>query len=422
MPRYPFPSIVVTGIGVVTPIGNSKNDFWQAMMRGESGAAPITRFDAHEYDTHFACEVKNFDVQQFISRKEAQRMDPFTHYAVASAEMALLDAGLDADARTKLDTERVGVMFGSGIGGMWTYHKQQEELYKRGGNPDRISPFFVPMLISNIAAGQIAIRYGFKGPNYGAVSACATSSHCIADAMMLLQRGDADMILAGGSEAVITPMGIGGFGAMRALSTRNDAPHKASRPFDKDRSGFVMGEGGAVLVLETLEHAEARGARIYAVAAGFGLTDDAFHITHPAEGGEGAVRSMRLAMRDAGIEPHEIGYINAHGTSTPLNDKNETAAIKAVFGAHAANLAVSSTKSMTGHLLGAAGAVEAAATVLALHHDTLPPTINYDTPDPECDLFYVPNKPVERSIHAAISNTFGFGGHNASLCFTKFSQ
>ncbi len=421
MSRYPFPTIVVTGIGVVTPIGNSKEEFWQAMMLGKSGSAPITRFDASAYDTHFACEVKNFDVQKFVSRKEAQRMDPFTHYAIASAEMALLDAGLDAETRTNLDGERVGVMFGSGIGGMWTYHIQQEELYKRGGNPDRISPFFVPMLISNIAAGQIAIRYGFKGPNYGAVSACATSSHCIADAMMLLQRGDADMMLAGGSEAVITPMGIGGFGAMRALSTRNDAPEKASRPFDKERSGFVMGEGGAVLVLETLEHAQKRGARIYAVAAGFGLTDDAYHITHPAEGGEGAVRSMRLAMRDAGVQPEDIGYINAHGTSTPLNDKNETSAIKTVFGQHAHNLAVSSTKSMTGHLLGAAGAVEAAATVLALHHNTLPPTINYEVPDPDCDLFYVPNTPVERSIHAAISNTFGFGGHNASLCFTKLS-
>ncbi|MCS6808860.1 MAG: beta-ketoacyl-ACP synthase II [Bacteroidota bacterium] len=419
MSRYSFPTIVVTGIGVVSPIGNSKDEFWQAMMLGKSGAGPITRFDATCYDTHFACEVKNFDVQQFVSRKEAQRMDPFTHYAIAAAEMALLDAGLDINARTRLNNERVGVVFGSGIGGMWTYHKQQEELYKRGGNPDRISPFFVPMLIANIAAGYIAIRYGFKGPNYGTVSACATSSHCIADAMMLLQRGDADVILAGGSEAVITPMGIGGFAAMRALSTRNDAPEKASRPFDKERSGFVMGEGGAVLVLETLDHAQRRGARIYAVAAGFGLTDDAYHITQPAEGGEGAVRSMRLALHDARLQPKDIGYINAHGTSTPLNDKTETAAIKTVFGEHAYKLAVSSTKSMTGHLLGAAGAVEAAATVLALYHGILPPTINYEVPDPDCDLFYVPNIPVQRNIDAAISNTFGFGGHNVSLCFTK---
>jgi 3-oxoacyl-[acyl-carrier-protein] synthase II len=419
MPRFPFPTVVVTGIGVVTPIGNDKDAFWRAMTLGKSGAAPITRFDASAYDTRFACEVKDFDAQHFVSRKEAQRMDPFTHYAVASAAMALEDANINPET---LDKNRVGVVFGSGIGGMWTYHKQQEELYRRGGNPDRISPFFVPMLISNIAAGHIAIRYGFKGPNYGAVSACATSSHCIADAMMLLQRGDADVILAGGSEAVITPMGIGGFGAMRALSTRNDEPEKASRPFDKDRSGFVMGEGGAVLVLETLEHALAREARIYAVAAGFGLTDDAYHITHPAEGGEGAARSMQLALADAGLQPEDIGYINAHGTSTPLNDVNETQAVKTVFQDHAYKLVVSSTKSMTGHLLGAAGAVEAAATVLALHNATAPPTINYETPDPDCDLFYAPNAPVERPFFAAISNTFGFGGHNASLCFRKLDE
>jgi 3-oxoacyl-[acyl-carrier-protein] synthase II len=419
MPRFPFPTVVVTGIGVVTPIGNNKDAFWHAMTLGKSGAAPITRFDASAYDTRFACEVKDFDAQHFVSRKEAQRMDPFTHYAVASAAMALEDANINPET---LDKNRVGVVFGSGIGGMWTYHKQQEELYRRGGNPDRISPFFVPMLISNIAAGHIAIRYGFKGPNYGAVSACATSSHCIADAMMLLQRGDADVILAGGSEAVITPMGIGGFGAMRALSTRNDEPEKASRPFDKDRSGFVMGEGGAVLVLETLEHALAREARIYAVAAGFGLTDDAYHITHPAEGGEGAARSMQLALADAGLQPEDIGYINAHGTSTPLNDVNETQAVKTVFQDHAYKLVVSSTKSMTGHLLGAAGAVEAAATVLALHNATAPPTINYETPDPDCDLFYAPNAPVERPFFAAISNTFGFGGHNASLCFRKLDE
>jgi 3-oxoacyl-[acyl-carrier-protein] synthase II len=419
MPRFPFPTVVVTGIGVVTPIGNDKDAFWRAMTLGKSGAAPITRFDASAYDTRFACEVKDFDAQHFVSRKEAQRMDPFTHYAVASAAMALEDANINPET---LDKNRVGVVFGSGIGGMWTYHKQQEELYRRGGNPDRISPFFVPMLISNIAAGHIAIRYGFKGPNYGAVSACATSSHCIADAMMLLQRGDADVILAGGSEAVITPMGIGGFGAMRALSTRNDEPEKASRPFDKDRSGFVMGEGGAVLVLETLEHALAREARIYAVAAGFGLTDDAYHITHPAEAGEGAARSMQLALADAGLQPEDIGYINAHGTSTPLNDVNETQAVKTVFQDHAYKLVVSSTKSMTGHLLGAAGAVEAAATVLALHNATAPPTINYETPDPDCDLFYAPNAPVERPFFAAISNTFGFGGHNASLCFRKLDE
>lgn len=417
MPRYNFPKVVITGIGVVTPIGNSKEEFWQAMMSGKSGSAPIASFDASQYDTRFACEIKNFDPQQFISRKEVNRMDPFTQYAMASAAMALDDAGMNTDT---LDKNRVGVVFGSGIGGMWTYHKQQASLYERGGSPDRISPFFVPMLISDIAAGHIAIRYGFKGPNYGTVSACATSAHALADALMLLQRGNADVILAGGSEAVVCPMGIGGFGAMRALSTRNDAPEKASRPFDKERNGFVMGEGGAVLILETLEHAQKRGAsRIYAELAGMGLTDDAFHITQPAEGGEGAVRSMKLALEDAEILPGDIDYINAHGTSTPFNDKNETAAVKTVFGDHAYTLAMSSTKSMTGHLLGAAGAVEAAATVLAMHNSMLPPTINYEFPDPDCDLFYVPNAPVQRPVRAALSNSFGFGGHNVSLCFKQ---
>lgn len=420
MPRYSYPRVVITGMGVVTPIGNSTDEFWDAMLRSRSGSAPITRFDATEFDTHFGCEVKGFDALQFLSRKEAQRMDLFAQYALASTIMAMHDAGLDTDSGIKLNGERVGVICGSGIGGMWTYHNQQQSLYERGGKPDRISPFFVPMLISDIAAGHIAIRYGFKGPNYGTVSACATSSHALADALMLLQRGDADVMLAGGSEAVICPMGIGGFNAMKALSTRNDDPASASRPFDRDRSGFVMGEGGGMLVLETAEHAMNRGAKIYAELAGIGLTDDAFHITQPAEGGEGAVRSMQLAVHDARLMLSDIGYINAHGTSTPYNDKNETAAIKTLFGDHAYRLAVSSTKSMTGHLLGAAGAVEAVATVLALYHGILPPTINYTTPDPDCDLFYVPNVPVHRAVSAAISNTFGFGGHNASLCFKKF--
>ncbi len=417
MARYAYPKIVVTGVAAVTPIGNTKEEFWTGMMSSQSGAAPISRFDTAEFDTKFACEVKGFDVQQFLSRKEAQRMDMFTHYALATAIMAIEDAAVNVNA---LNKERVGVICGSGIGGMWTYHHQQASLYERGGKPDRISPFFVPMLISDIAAGHIAIRYGFKGPNYGTVSACATSSHAIADALMLLQRGDADMILAGGSEAVICPMGIGGFNAMRALSTDNDNPARASRPFDANRSGFVMGEGGGMLVLETAEHAMNRGAKIYAELAGMGLTDDAFHITQPAEGGEGAVRSMKLCIEDAGLQVQDIDYINAHGTSTPYNDKNETTAIKTLFGDHAYKLAVSSTKSMTGHLLGAAGAVEAVATVLAMHYSMLPPTINYETPDPDCDLFYVPNQPVQRDIQAAISNTFGFGGHNASLCFKRF--
>lgn len=416
MPRYNFPKIVITGVGAVTPIGNTIDEFWNGMMSGSSGAAPITRFDAAEFDTKFACEVKGFDPLLFITRKEVQRMDLFTQFAIAAASMAVDDSGLNFDNE---DRTRVGVVCGSGIGGMWTYHHQQQALYERNGKPDRISPFFVPMLISDIAAGHIAIRYGLKGPNYGTVSACATSSHAIADALMIMQRGDADIMLVGGSEAVICPMGIGGFNAMKALSTRNDSPESASRPFDNTRDGFVMGEGGAILVLETLEHALDRGATIYAEVAGIGLTDDAFHITQPAPGGEGAVRSMKLCIEDAGLSLADIDYINAHGTSTPFNDRNESEAIKTLFGDHAYKLAVSSTKSMTGHLLGAAGAVEAAATALAIHKSMLPPTINYVNPDPNCDLNYVPNKPIEREIKAAVSNTFGFGGHNASVCFKR---
>lgn len=419
MQRTTPPRVVITGLGAVTPIGNTVQEFWNGMLAGTSGAAPITRFDATEFDTRFACEVKNYDPLLHINRKEVQRMDLFTQFAMSAAVMAMEDAGMDME---KVDTERAGVIFGSGIGGMWTYHHQQQNLYDRGGKPDRISPFFVPMLISDIAAGHIAIRYGLKGPNYGTVSACATSSHSIADAFMLMQRGMADVMLAGGAEAVICPMGIGGFNAMKALSTRNDDPSTASRPFDKDRDGFVMGEGGGILVLETLEHAMNRGARIYAEVAGIGLTDDAFHITQPAPGGEGAVRSMRLAVADAGLEPTDIDYINAHGTSTPFNDKSESAAIRTVFGDHAEALSVSSTKSMTGHLLGAAGGIEAIACALAIHHQTAPPTINQFNADPECTLDYVANAPKKREIKAAISNTFGFGGHNATICFKAFSE
>jgi 3-oxoacyl-[acyl-carrier-protein] synthase II len=414
-----IPRVVITGVGAVTPIGNTAADFWQGMMEGRSGAAPITRFDATDFDTRFAAEVKNYDPLQHISRKEVQRMDLFAQFAMSAAVMAVENAGISFETTNR---ERVGVVFGSGIGGMWTYHHQQQNLYERGGKPDRISPFFVPMLISDIAAGHIAIRYGLKGPNYGTVSACATSSHSIADAFMLMQRGMADVMLAGGSEAVVCPMGIGGFNAMKALSTRNDDPSTASRPFDKDRDGFVMGEGGGILVMETLEHAMNRGATILAEVAGIGLTDDAYHITQPAAGGEGAVRSMRLAIEDAGLVPSDIDYINAHGTSTPFNDKSESAAIGTVFGDHAANLLVSSTKSMTGHLLGAAGAVEAIATTLAIANGIAPPTINQFTPDPECTLDYVANAPKAMTIRAALSNTFGFGGHNATLCFKAFSE
>jgi 3-oxoacyl-[acyl-carrier-protein] synthase II len=334
--------------------------------------------------------------------------------------MAIEDSGLNLDL---IDKNRAGVIIGSGIGGMWTYHNQQKNLFDRDGVPDRISPFFVPMMISDIAAGHVAIRYGFKGPNYATVSACATSSHAIADALMIMQRGDADVMLVGGSEAVVCPMGIGGFNAMKALSTRNDSPITASRPFDAGRDGFVMGEGSGVMVFETLEHALSRGAEnIYGIVAGFGLTDDAFHITQPAPGGEGAVRSMQLSIKDAGLMPNDIDYINAHGTSTYHNDKNESAAIIQVFGEHAFNLAVSSTKSMTGHLLGAAGAIEAIATLMAINHSMVPPTINYEVPDPDCTLNYTPNTPVKKVIKAAISNTFGFGGHNASICFKAYEE
>ncbi len=419
MPKYDFPTVVITGIGTVNPIGNNIGEFWDNMMAGKSGAAPITKFDASEFPTRFACELKGYDPLDHMNRKEIQRMDLFAQYAMSASAMAVEDSGIDFE---KTDKDRVGVIIGSGIGGMWTYHHQQQQLYDRGGKPDRISPFFVPMLISDIAAGYVAIRWGLKGPNYATVSACATSSHSIADSLMLLQRGDADVMLVGGAEGVICPMGVGGFNAMRALSKRNDDPAGASRPFDKDRDGFVMGEGGGVLVLETLDHARDRGANIYAELAGFGLTDDAFHITQPAEGGEGAVRSMRLAIKDAGLTPNDIDYINAHGTSTSFNDRNETKAIKTVFNDHAYKMAISSTKSMTGHLLGAAGAIEAIAATLAIKNSMVPPTINYHTPDPDCDLNYVPNKPEKREIKAILSNTFGFGGHNATICIKAFSE
>ncbi len=421
MPKYNFPKVVVTGIGAVTPIGNTADEYWQGMMESKSGAAPLTAFDASDFKTKFACEVKGYDPLLHMNRKEIQRMDRFTQFAISAATMAIEDAGIDFE---KTDQDRVGCIFGSGIGGMLTYHEQQQTLYDRGGKPDRISPFFIPMLISDIAAGHIAIRWGLKGPNYATVSACATSSHAIADGLMLIQRGDADVMLVGGSEAVLCPMGVGGFNSMKALSTRNDSPETASRPFDKDRDGFVMGEGGGLIILETEEHAKARGAKIYAEFGGIGLTDDANHITAPAPGGEGAVRSMRAAIEDAGLIPSDIDYLNAHGTSTPPNDRNETAAMKTVFGDHAINgdLAISSTKSMTGHLLGASGAIEAIAAILAMKNNMVPPTINYTTPDPDCDLNYTPNKPVEKEINAVISNTFGFGGHNATLCFKAYEE
>jgi 3-oxoacyl-[acyl-carrier-protein] synthase II len=414
MARNNFPKVVVTGIGAVTALGNNVSDFWDGLINGKSGAAPIASFDTTDFETKFACEVKGFDVQQFLNRKEYQRMDLFCHYAMATAIMAIEDSGLNIENE---DMERIGVIIGSGIGGMNTLTEQIRTFVERG-KPDRISPFFIPMMITDIASGHVAIKYGFRGPNYATVSACATSSHSLADALMLLQRGAADVMISGGAEAAIGHMGVGGFNALKALSTRNDSPATASRPFDKDRDGFVIGEGAGTLVLETEEHALNRGAKIYAEFAGFGLSDDAFHITQPTL--HGPVNSMKFALRDAGLVTEDIDYINAHGTSTPFNDRNETAAIKELFGDHAYKMLISSTKSMTGHLLGAAGAVEAIASVLAIQNGIIPPTINYTTPDPDCDLNYVPNVAVKKDINIALSNTFGFGGHNASLIFKKY--
>ncbi len=417
MEKYTGRRVVITGMGAVTPIGNTCPEFWDAMLEGRSGADYITRFDASDYDTKFACEVKNFDPVALLDRKTANRTDLFTQFALVATAEAMRDAGLDADS---VNAERSGVIFGSGIGGMWTYQHQQTTLFETGG-PHRISPFFIPMLISNIAAGMISMRYNLKGPNYATTSACATSAHAITDAFILIQRGNADMMVTGGSEAVVTPMSIGGFNAMRALSTRNESPKTASCPFDVNRDGFVLGEGAGALVLESLEHAQARGARVYAELVGVGMTADAYHMTAPAPGGEGAHRAMKIALVDAGLEPSSVDYINTHGTSTPLGDLAEVQAIKHLFGDHAYKLLISATKSMTGHLLGAAGAVEAIATIMALVNDTVPPTINNVTPDPEVDIDFVPNAPRKAPVNVAITNAFGFGGQNASIVFRKFA-
>ncbi len=410
--------VVVTGAGAITPIGIGKSEYWNALLKGVNGVDLITKFDASNFETQFAAEVKNFDPENFFDRKSAKRLDPFSQFALAASDMAIVDSGMNLD---KVDKEHFGVIFGSGIGGMVT-NQQQHWNYYESKNPRLISPFFVTMMISDIAAGQISIKYGLKGPNYATTSACATSSHAIADAFMLIQRGSADIMLCGGSEAAITEMSIGGFNAMKALSRWNDRFKEASRPFDKDRNGFVMGEGSGAIVLEEFEHAVSRGAEIYCEISGVGLTGDAYHITAPSPGGEGAVRSMREAIRDAGVSLNDVDYINAHGTSTPYNDVNETIAIKTVFGEHAYKMVVSSTKSMTGHLLGAAGGIEAVATVLSIKHNTIPPTINLTNPDPECDLNYSPLKATSKEVNCAISNTFGFGGHNASLLFKKLEE
>jgi 3-oxoacyl-[acyl-carrier-protein] synthase II len=410
--------VVVTGLGVVTSIGIGVDNFWAGLQEGRNGCGLITRFDTTNFDTKFAFEIKNFDPDQFVDRKTSKRMDLFALYAMVAAEMAITGSQINLE---KVDREKFGVIFGSGIGGMTTL-EQQHWIYFESKSPRKLSPFFVTMMISDIAAGQISIRYGLKGPNYATTSACATSSHAIADAYMLIQRGSADLMICGGSEASITEMAIGGFNAMRALSTWNDRYLEACRPFDKDRSGFVMGEGAGILLLEEYHHAVNRGAKIYAELGGIGLTADAYHITAPAPNGEGAYRSMKEAMRDAGINPQDVDHINAHGTSTPYNDVNETNAIKSAFGDHAYKMVINSTKSMTGHLLGAAGGVEAVTTILSLVNNKIPPTINLTNPDPECDLNYSPLKPTEREINCAISNTFGFGGHNASLLFKKLEE
>jgi 3-oxoacyl-[acyl-carrier-protein] synthase II len=410
--------VVVTGMGAITPIGVSVEEFWNNALAGVSGADFITLFDTTEFKTKFACEVKGFVPENFMDRKAVQRMDRFTHYAVAAAGMAIADAGLSPESA---DYNRVGVIIGSGIGGMWTNWNQQNVMIEEN-SPRRISPFFVPMLISDIAAGHVSILHGFKGPNYATTSACATSAHAIGDSLMLIERGDADVMVTGGAESAICPMGVGGFNAARALSTNNENPKGASRPFDKDRDGFVMGDGGGILILEELGHAVRRGARIYAELTGMGFTADAYHITEPAPGGEGVVRAMRIAIANAGLQPEDVSVINAHGTSTLYNDRNETAAIKTVFGDHATKLKINATKSMTGHLLGAAGAVEAIVSTLMIHTGKVHPTINYTTPDPECDLDYVPNKAIDHDVNVVLSNSLGFGGHNVSLVFRKYTD
>ncbi|UCF63713.1 MAG: beta-ketoacyl-ACP synthase II [bacterium] len=407
--------VVITGMGVLSPIGNSIKEFWGGILSGKSGAGPITKFDTTAHTTKFACEVKNFSTENILEPKEASRLDEFSQYAIVTAYEAINDSGIDFE---KEDRERIGVLIGSGIGGFKSFEDSHRKFLE--GGPRRLSPFFIPQMIIDIASGHVSIRYGLKGPNYGVVSACATASHSIGDAFKIIQRGDAEVMITGGSEAAITPMGVAGFNSMKALSTRNDTPQTASRPFDKTRDGFVMGEGAGIVVLEELEHAKKRGANIYAEIRGIGFTADAHHITAPSPGGEGAVRAMRLCLKDGGLNTEDIQYINAHGTSTPYNDKSESEAIKTLFGEHAYKLNVSSTKSMVGHLLGAAGGVELIASILAIKEGLIPPTINYREPDPDCDLNYTPNQPEERKVFAAISNTFGFGGHNAVLAVSAF--
>jgi 3-oxoacyl-[acyl-carrier-protein] synthase II len=409
--------VVVTGIGLVTPCGIGTDNVWNNILSGKSGIGPITRFDTERFDTKFAGEVKDFNPEDYIQPKEVKKMDLFIHYAIAAAHIAMKDSGLDMG---KEDSERVGVVVGTGLGGLPTIEKYHSVFLERG--PGRITPFFIPMLIANEAPGHIAIQHGIKGPNLCIVTACATGAHSIGEACRIIQYGDADVMVAGGSEANLTPLTVGGFNAMKALSTRNDDPLKASRPFERDRDGFVVAEGSGIVILEELEHAKKRGAKIYAEMAGYGYNGDAYHITAPCPDGDGFIRCIRMALKDAQLSPDDVDYINAHGTSTKLNDYVETLAIKEVFKEKAYKIPVSSTKSMTGHLLGAAGAIEAIFSVLSMRDQVCPPTINYENPDPECDLDYVPNTARNHTINVVMSNSFGFGGTNSTLVFRRFTE
>ncbi len=411
--------VVITGTGLICAVGKDVPSSWASLLEGRSGIDTITSFDPSNLDVRFAGEVRDFDPGEYIDRKEVKRTDRYAQLAIAAAVQAMREAGLEDD-RSAIDPETFGVIVGSGIGGIATFEEQHGRFVEKG--PGRVSPFFVPMFIADIAAGLISIRYGAKGPNYATVSACASGAHAIGNAFRSIQTGEADVMITGGTEASVTPMTIAGFAAMTALSERNDSPQTASRPFDATRDGFVLGEGAGILVLEELEHARARGATIIAEIVGFGQTADAYHITAPAAGGEGAVRAMKAALRDAGAALTDVGYINAHGTSTPANDVNETMAIKTTFGDHAYKLVVGSTKSMTGHTLGAAGGVEAVITALVCRHGIIPPTINYSVPDPECDLDYATNGAVRRQVDLALSNSFGFGGHNVSLAIRRWAE
>lgn len=407
--------VVITGLGLVTPVGLGKEVFWTSLVNGKSGIVAISRFDASELATKIAGEVRDFDPLNYLEKKEARRMDRYTHFACAATQMALEDAGLTPEG---LASETVGVIIGSGVGGIETVEEQARVLFAKG--PSRVSPFFVPMMIANIAGAQIAINFGFKGPNLTIVTACASSTNSIGEAFRLIQNGEIEVMVTGGTEAPLIPLAMAGFCAMRAMSTKNDTPDKASRPFDAERDGFVMGEGAGIFIIESLEHAQARGAHIYAEVAGYGVTCDAYHITATNPDGAGAAKAMEMSIKDAGLNPEDVDYINAHGTSTLIGDISETKAVKSLFGSYAGKLAISSTKSMTGHLLGAAGGIETIACALAIERGEIPPTINYENPDPECDLNYVPNKSIRKEVNVAMSNSFGFGGHNATVLVKKY--